>query len=253
MKKILQDLLVCPKCGNSLKVKSFCRNGEQIVEGELSCNCGMTFPIINSIPRILLDTSKNDSKLFKKLERKTQESFSYQWTSFSQMSCDFRDNFLNYILIMFVSVVPDLDIVPGFIAGFPSKYHHGITHSFFSAIVFGFLLSWLIYLLKKNHFLSRAVLFSALYSLHIILDLFTIDTGWVNGFGMPIFFPFTLNYYRSSVVLFKVGLMNYGFTNFQVIFNYNNFIPFTIEFSFTLLIGVSIILMGMFIKKIRLF
>lgn len=31
------------------------------------------------------------------LQRKTQASFSFQWTSFSQMSCDFKDNFLNYI------------------------------------------------------------------------------------------------------------------------------------------------------------
>lgn len=31
------------------------------------------------------------------LKKKTQASFGYQWTSFSQMSCDFKENFLNYI------------------------------------------------------------------------------------------------------------------------------------------------------------
>jgi SAM-dependent methyltransferase len=31
------------------------------------------------------------------VERRTQESFGYQWTQFSEMSSDFRENFLNYV------------------------------------------------------------------------------------------------------------------------------------------------------------
>ena len=31
------------------------------------------------------------------LKKKTQRSFSFQWRNFSVMSCDFKDNFLNYI------------------------------------------------------------------------------------------------------------------------------------------------------------
>jgi len=34
---------------------------------------------------------------FKVLQKKTQGSFGFQWTSFSEMSCDFKENFLNYI------------------------------------------------------------------------------------------------------------------------------------------------------------
>lgn len=97
MRKILQDILVCPKCGNSLKVNPLRQDGEQIIEGKLSCNCGMTYPVINTIPRILRDTFENESKLIKKIKRKTQKSFGYQWTKFSKMYCDFRENFSNYI------------------------------------------------------------------------------------------------------------------------------------------------------------
>ncbi|MFC1631100.1 class I SAM-dependent methyltransferase [Candidatus Omnitrophota bacterium] len=42
--------------------------------------------------------SKPESKVkFKTLQKKTQKSFGYQWSNFSEMSCDFKDNFLNYI------------------------------------------------------------------------------------------------------------------------------------------------------------
>lgn len=161
----------------------------------------------------------------------------------------FNKNILNYFLIMFVSVAPDLDFIPGIFVGIPSKFHHGISHSFFFAVVFGFILSSIIYLIKKNYFLSRSILFSALYSIHIILDLFGVDTGEVNGFGMPIFFPFSFIYYRSSIVLFSVGLTNYGFINPHLIFNYNNFLPFITEVLITMLIGISIIFTGRYFKK----
>src|SRR4030043_2454653 len=34
---------------------------------------------------------------FEFLQKKTQKSFGFQWTAFSEMCCDFRENFLNYI------------------------------------------------------------------------------------------------------------------------------------------------------------
>lgn len=34
---------------------------------------------------------------FNSIQRKTQHTFGFQWVNFSQMSCDFRENFLNYI------------------------------------------------------------------------------------------------------------------------------------------------------------
>ena len=40
--------------------------------------------------------SESEEK-FDHLVAKTQESFGYQWTTFSEMVCDFRENFLNYL------------------------------------------------------------------------------------------------------------------------------------------------------------
>ena len=58
----------------------------------------------------------------------------------------FNNKVLNLILIVFVSVVPDLDLIPGIFTGVMFKYHHGVSHSFFFAIVFGFLLSLIIFI-----------------------------------------------------------------------------------------------------------
>ncbi|MBL7129837.1 MAG: methyltransferase domain-containing protein [Candidatus Omnitrophica bacterium] len=97
MRKELLDLLLCPQCETSFQVVPYKSDGECIKEGLLRCNyCGKEYPIIDTIPRMLPNSqqSKSPTDL---LKRETQESFGYQWQSFRQMSCDFRDNFLNYI------------------------------------------------------------------------------------------------------------------------------------------------------------
>ena len=161
----------------------------------------------------------------------------------------FKNRFLNYLLIIFVSVVPDFDIIPGFFVGLPSKYHHGMTHSFFSGIVFALLFSLLIYLFKKRYFLYRALLFSAIYFFHIILDLFTVDSGEINGLGMPIFFPFSSNRYISSIIIFYSAMTKNGYFSFQTVFRYYNFFPMIMEIIISSLVGVLIILIGYILKK----
>ncbi|NVM03603.1 MAG: metal-dependent hydrolase [Candidatus Helarchaeota archaeon] len=161
----------------------------------------------------------------------------------------FKNSFLNYLLIIFVSLVPDFDIIPGFFVGLPAKYHHGITHSFISGIVFALLFSSLIYLFKRVYFTSRTLLFIVLYFFHIILDLFTIDTGEINGLGMPIFFPFSFSLYKSSVVLFSSSLFEDGYLTFQAIFRYSNLFPIIMEIIISSIIGVLIILTGNILKK----
>jgi len=161
----------------------------------------------------------------------------------------FKNNFLSYFLIIFVSIVPDFDIIPGILVGLPSKYHHGVTHSFISGIVFALLFSLLIFLFKRRYFLSRAFLFSVLYFFHIILDLFTIDTGEINGFGLPIFFPFSFSLFRSSIVLFSGKLMKDGYLTYQTIFRYYNFFPVIMEIIISSLVGILIILIGNILKK----
>ena len=120
MRPRLLELLRCPKCRARFTATSFdspAVEGE-IVEGLLTCACGATYPIVDTIPRILdnayelfpafrrryesqltlpPDRSGPADARFTALMSKTQASFGYQWTTFSEMVCDFRDNFWNYL------------------------------------------------------------------------------------------------------------------------------------------------------------
>jgi SAM-dependent methyltransferase len=65
---------------------------------------------------------------FKLLQKKTQKSFGFQWVNFSEMSCDFKENFLNYI-----NPVP-----PEFFKGkFGLDAGCGFGRHIYSAVLFG--------------------------------------------------------------------------------------------------------------------
>jgi len=93
MEKNFLKILVCPKCKSELSLKIQLVDKEEVISGFLLCsNCKRVYPIINSIPRMLLDEFIVDER-----QRKTQKSFGYQWIQFSEMVIDFKENFLNYI------------------------------------------------------------------------------------------------------------------------------------------------------------
>ena len=108
----------CPWCGGAFQAEAF--EGDldgDVVEGLLRCDCGRVFPIVRGIPRILPDAFAINPEFVDRYAsrlpatrpqperdapnaeaiRRTRESFGYQWTVFSEMVVDFRDNFLQYI------------------------------------------------------------------------------------------------------------------------------------------------------------
>ena len=122
MRHTFLQLLRCPTCKGQLQVTPFKESPDKgdVIEGILNCGCGSNYPIINTIPRML----NNAFELFPSFVRyhkdhlppslptqpeggfekktqdmltKTQQSFGYQWTTFSEMVCDFRENFWNYL------------------------------------------------------------------------------------------------------------------------------------------------------------
>jgi len=118
MKHRLLEWLQCPWCGGAFTVESFVSTESgDIDEGVLRCGCARVFPIVRGIPRILADAfvlhpdfaARYRSRLPATLPqhepaephaeaiRSTRESFGYQWTVFSEMVVDFRENFLQYI------------------------------------------------------------------------------------------------------------------------------------------------------------
>jgi SAM-dependent methyltransferase/uncharacterized protein YbaR (Trm112 family) len=113
----LRDVLRCPRCRASLTLEPFVVGREDdVVDGLLTCGCGWRYPVVDSIPRMLPDAfslfpdfvrryrarldgapaSTPPERLSADLDR-TRESFGYQWTKFSEMVCDFEQNFWNYL------------------------------------------------------------------------------------------------------------------------------------------------------------
>lgn len=120
MRTFLQALLVCPECKGDFETIVFSRNREEVIEGLLFCKtCGMAYPIVNTIPRVLgngLELNPSFANRFSKelkalrinnptsgmhrqnrLDRRTQQSFGFQWSRFPEMACNFKENFLYYI------------------------------------------------------------------------------------------------------------------------------------------------------------
>jgi len=103
-------------------------------------------------------------------------------------------------LYLFAANAPDMDFLPGLIVGEPGKFHHGVSHSFGAAILFG-LTVWLaitFYKRKNNWF--GPLLGTILYSSHAVLDYLGADNG--PPYGIPIFWPFTNAYYASPIPIF---------------------------------------------------
>jgi SAM-dependent methyltransferase/uncharacterized protein YbaR (Trm112 family) len=97
--KIL-DFLICPACNRKLSLQVFIKEDGEVKEGLLECFCGQWFPIISSVPRLLLGEYRGGYGKFlrryslKHLEDKiqvashsgsskiqVQKSFASKWTS----------------------------------------------------------------------------------------------------------------------------------------------------------------------------
>jgi SAM-dependent methyltransferase len=100
MKEKILSVLVCPSCGKGLNLESFRKEKGEVREGILQCPCGQWFPIINFIPRLLLQEYRGDYKGFIhsyglnhidrnndlsvhpiSQEKQVQESFGSKWMS----------------------------------------------------------------------------------------------------------------------------------------------------------------------------
>jgi len=86
MKKNLLKYLACPKCKNEIKIDAVeKKNGDEILEGQLKCECGCKFPIRSGLPIMLYDPAEDIKKI--------QTVFSKEWDLFDYSDED--DTWLN--------------------------------------------------------------------------------------------------------------------------------------------------------------
>jgi ubiquinone/menaquinone biosynthesis C-methylase UbiE len=76
LKANLIDFIVCPKCKNKFQLKSEKQMNSDIQKGLLICSKNHQFPILEGVPRLVVDTEKNFEK--------TETAFSSKWKNFNK-------------------------------------------------------------------------------------------------------------------------------------------------------------------------
>ena len=90
MKDALLPLLACPHCGGDLNLLTIRREGEDIMEGSLTCtSCGTAFPVRSGVPRFAEDVTE--------VQERTADAFGYEWNRYSGIDARYRQQFLDWI------------------------------------------------------------------------------------------------------------------------------------------------------------
>ena len=98
---------------------------------------------------------------------------------------------------IFLANLPDLDFLPGVLAGEATLFHRGFSHSLMAAFLCGLLVAFLAVTLSQASFKRAFLLSSGAYLSHVLLDLFSAP--------VTLFWPFSSENVSSPVILFMGG------------------------------------------------
>jgi len=92
LRERLLQYLSCPACAGAITLASAKREGEEIIEGELSCtSCARSWPIARGVPRFASIEEVEGDKAA------TAAGFGWQWTHFTQTDAKYEEQFLGWI------------------------------------------------------------------------------------------------------------------------------------------------------------
>jgi SAM-dependent methyltransferase len=90
MKPALLNWLVCPQCHGALRLHAG-TDAAEIEDGTLDClGCGARFPILRGVPRMLPAQLAQDKV-------RTASAFGYEWTHYTELTDQYRQEFLEWI------------------------------------------------------------------------------------------------------------------------------------------------------------
>lgn len=93
MRARVLDLVVCPKCGGGLGLKSDVVDGDEIKSGTLTCkSCAARYPIEAGVPRLLPDAAAIPDEA-----QRTVTRFGDQWNQFDFIGPHYERQFLGWI------------------------------------------------------------------------------------------------------------------------------------------------------------
>lgn len=104
-----------------------------------------------------------------------------------------------FILVVVLTMLPDVDSVVGLLSGNFGRFHNNATHSLFVGLLAAAIVGLLMSRVQAGRFAPWFFLTLLLFELHVVMDYFTI------GRGVMAFWPFTAERYLAPVSLF------YGF------------------------------------------
>ena len=105
-------------------------------------------------------------------------------------------NQIPMLIVIGLSLLPDLDAIPGIISGDMARFHNNITHSLVVGLAVALVGASLLSLLFKTSWVMWFGLVFFSYELHIVMDFFTGERGSM------LFWPFTAERFSSPVKLF---------------------------------------------------
>jgi inner membrane protein len=125
-----------------------------------------------------------------------------------------------FLSCAFLTILPDVDFLFGFIQGNPNKYHHHFTHSIAFVLVSAVVML-LFFRKSKTGLLTITALFVCSGLLHLGLDMLAVDNTAPRG--VPLFWPISNHYFISPVIVFSdVSRASQSSVFFQSLFNMHN-------------------------------
>ena len=100
------------------------------------------------------------------------------------------------LIILALSLLPDLDVIPGLIFGDLEGFHNNIANSLVTGVLAALLVGGVMRFLGRHTY--RLWFFVALlsYELHLLMDFFTAERG------LMLFWPFETQRYAAPFMLF---------------------------------------------------
>lgn len=103
---------------------------------------------------------------------------------------------LQLVLVMGLSMLPDLDVIPAIIFKDMKAYHNNFSHSLIFAIPVALLMAGIFQWIYRSKFWLWFLICVISYDLHVIMDALTAERG------VMMFWPLTQNRFACPVKLF---------------------------------------------------
>ena len=110
-----------------------------------------------------------------------------------------KNRWLDAAAFVLLANLPDGDFLPGFLQGFPNRYHHGIFHSFGAMLLVSAAIVLVFFRKRERPLRHLAMVFLVLAS-HLVLDFLTLD--FAPPYGLPLFWPLSSEYVIDASPVF---------------------------------------------------